>query len=115
MPATDPIDRLVGEIDKLVDEELARGPCDDDVAQADCPLCGGDWHGAPAHADTAGEHGRIPDCPGAFASDAHREQWTASGVTAFDLDDLEELCERCGCLTDPPPRRPVCSIPEGLW
>ena len=140
MPVTDPIDRLVAKIDKLVDEELARGPCDDDVSQAACALCGGDWHGAPAHADTAREHGRIPDCPGAFASGAQREQWLASDAVKLDLEDLEdlddfddaeELCVRCGrhCSgcdcdnpTDPsspsralrdstPPRRPVCSIP----
>jgi hypothetical protein len=93
MPVTDPIDRLVAEIDKLVDEELARGPYDDDVGQADCALCGGDWHGAPADADTAGEHRRIPDCPGAFASDAQREQWLAADATAkLELElELEDL------------------------
>ena len=108
MPVSDPRDRLVAEIDRLVDEEFARGPCDDDVGQADCALCGGDWHGAPAHADTAREHGRIPDCPGAFASGAQREQWLASDAVKLDLEDLEdledlddfddaeELCERCG-------------------
>ena len=61
---TDPIDRLVAEIDKLIDEELARGPRDGEVGQAICALCGGDWHGAPADADTAGEHRRTANCPG---------------------------------------------------
>ncbi|MGC2378815.1 MAG: hypothetical protein WA622_17025 [Mycobacterium sp.] len=72
---TDPIDRLVAEIDKLIDEELARGPRDGEVGQAICALCGGDWHGAPADADTAGEHRRTANCPGAFATAEQREHW----------------------------------------
>ena len=114
MSVTDSVERLVAEIDKLVDEELALGPCDDDVGQADCTLCGGDWHGVPADADSAAEHGRIPECPGAFASDAERAQWSAreqslalDATVELDLADLEDtpesrarpvhcLCGSCG-------------------
>ena len=100
----DAVDLLVADIDELIDDALARGECDG-VGQADCALCGGDWHGAPADADTAREHRRIPHCPGASATDAQREQWLASDhtvdLTGDDLEkiharirDLQEFCQR---------------------
>lgn len=81
VPVPESVNRLVAEIDRLIDEELAHGPYDDDIGQADCALCGGDWHGTQALADTAREHGRIPDCPGAYATDAQREEWLALAPT----------------------------------
>jgi hypothetical protein len=113
---TDPIDRLVAEIDKLIDEELARGPRDGDVGQAICALCGGDWHGAPADADTACEHHRTETCPGAFATAEEREHWRrprhrrdprGSGKSAWttdrasldgiELDDYGKWLFQLGC------------------
>lgn len=71
----DQLNRLINVIDQLIDEELADGPRDGDIGQTCCQLCGGEWHGATADPGNAREHGRIPYCPGALATDAQRAEW----------------------------------------
>jgi hypothetical protein len=68
-------DRLIDAIDRLVDEQLARGELGGDVDQDRCELCGGPWHGAPTDSTDDAEDLRHPRCPGAFADDTQRDQW----------------------------------------
>jgi len=63
------LDDLIEVIDRLIDDELARGPRYDNAGQPRCELCNGDWHGL----------GRTEGCPGAFATDGQRDAWLNTG------------------------------------
>ncbi|WP_100454916.1 hypothetical protein [Mycobacteroides abscessus] len=79
--------RVIDQIDALVDEQMAGGEyaaisrAEAVVTGVDrCTLCGGDWHGSPwtgVDRDHLGEydrhsHGRALSCPGAFATGPQR-------------------------------------------
>jgi len=69
------LDRLIDAIDRLVDEQLARGELGGDVDQDRCELCGGPWHGAPTYITDETDERHFHGCPGAFASDTQLQQW----------------------------------------
>ena len=73
---TNPEQRVIDEIDQLVNESLARPITDDynNPWQARCELCHGEWHGL------AGEYN---ECPGAYATDEEREQYLENRTRAW--------------------------------
>jgi hypothetical protein len=78
---SNPEDAVLDLIDQLVNEQLEQESSgyDHNINQDRCALCGGDWHGTAAP-DEAGpatglDRQRIPDCPGALATDEQRGQW----------------------------------------
>ena len=81
---------VLDDIDRLVDESLQRemycrcgNPenCCCDYASDDmppCELCQGDWHGLPDLAS---------DCPGAYGSDAEKQQWRENWLWPAESSD----------------------------
>lgn len=88
-----PEQRVLDDIDALIDQQLQHGPTDDynKPWTQRCDICGWLWHGLPGDLENGGALG----CPGAYATEQQREKW----LQHFPAGQAIEATPYARCIT----------------